>query len=130
MKAQEQLLAFYEQWRLFTEEEGNAIRAEAWQDVQQFQTAKHRLKDRIVHASETLEAEMGNGTPSWHEMERQVRSVVEDLIVLETRNGEWLAEKRSEAEGKQKDLVKSGRNLRQLHQAYVQTSDAAWNSYS
>ena len=76
MSPADELFALYEQWRRLTEDEGKAIEAGAWTQVEHYQSAKSRLQPRIVEVSQRLEA-------ATHE--EQFRPIVEQLMELELR---------------------------------------------
>ncbi len=120
----------YERWATLTEAEGQAIRSAAWPQVSRLQDEKHSLQGQIVNASERLQAEMDCTSAQWKTVEQTIRSVIERLIVMETRNGEILVAKRLEAEEERRDLDRTDQNLRKVHRAYGSSRNATWNSYS
>lgn len=121
MNPADELSMRYQQWRNLSENEGGAIEAGAWTSVEQFQTAKARLQPRIVELSERLDA-------ATHE--RRFRKVVEELVQLERHNSALLQRQRQDAQGKQQDLDRASRHLRQLHKSYVPPAHTHWQSYS
>lgn len=121
MTPAEELSGLYAQWRTLTEEEGAAIESGAWNQVEQYQSAKARLQPRIVEVSERVETVL-------HAL--QFRPLVEDLMALERRNSSRLRESRQAAELQKQDLDKSSRNLRQLHKTYAPSARTHWHSYS
>lgn len=116
-----ELAALYEQWRILTEEEGRAIGAEAWTDVEHCQSAKSRLQPRIIEVSGRLDIEAHN---------HQFRQVLRELMELERRNSDLLRERRATADRTREALDRSSRNLRQLHSSYVPPCKSLWQSYS
>lgn len=114
MSARNRLASLYEEWRLMSESEGDAIRTLAWQRVEHCQNVKADLREKILHAVETA----GHGLSSPEEMRRQFRPVIEHLIGLEVRNSELLAIERNKLEVEREDLNRSQRTIRQLHGSY------------
>ncbi len=129
MSAHDDLLGVYEQWRTWSEAEGEAIQAGAWPQVARCQDAKLKLQSRILTATEAWQSENPNrgqeGT-----VDPQVRRVVSELILLEVRNSEWVAEQRRQAHRDRDQLGQSRRNLRQIQRAYAASPRALWQSYS
>ena len=130
MNSQETVNALYEDWRILSETEGSAITAADWDRVNECQDEKQRLQNRIIQATEALQKEAVAQGLNPKRTERGLRPIVERLIALELRNQELLASKRQAAEMEKAELERSGRNLRQVHQAYGGARDAAWESYS
>jgi hypothetical protein len=128
MEPSDQLLRLFEQWRLLTEAEGEAIRISAWWKVGECQDAKCHLQNEIVLANDRLQNESPRG--AWTKHENEVREAVGKLILLESRNGEWLAEQRRLADAQSHQLQQSERNLRQIHKAYAPQRSVSWQSYS
>jgi hypothetical protein len=121
MNAMSELAALYEQWRSLTDDEGKAIEAAAWIQVEQYQTAKGRLQPRITEVIQRLDAVV---------LEREFRPVVEELMRLEQRNSALLQRQRSAAERQRQELARASRNLRQIHKSYVPPVRTHWHSYS
>ena len=117
----DELAALYEQWRTLTEDEGRAIAAEAWTNVEHCQNAKARLQSRIIEVSQRLDADTHD---------RQFKPVLDALMDLERRNDALLRERRNTAERARETLDRSSRNLRQLHKSYVPPVRTLWQSYS
>lgn len=124
------LLELYRQWHELTGAEGQAIRAAAWNRVEQFQETKYRLQPRILEALETLQSEVSLSGADSEQVERELRSVVSTLISGEKLNVDLLGEQRASLEGSLSELNRSTRNLRQVHRAYSGPPAAAWHSYS
>jgi hypothetical protein len=129
MSAHDDLLDLYEQWRTWSETEGEAIKAGAWPQVAQCQDAKLKLQSRILTATEVWQSEdpkrRQEGT-----VDPQVRRVVGELILLEVRNSEWVSEQRRQANRERDQLHQSRRNLRHIQKAYAASPGARWQSYS
>lgn len=121
MSSADELSALYEQWRGLTQDEGEAIEAGAWANVEQFQAAKARLQPRITEVSQRLDA-------AAHE--RQFRAVVDELMQLERRNSALLQRQRKAAEQQKQELDRASRTLRQIHKSYIPPARTHWHSYS
>jgi len=121
MNPTQELCELFQQWRLLTEEEGGAITAGAWDQVEHFQSAKARLQPRITEISERVEAEVH---------ERQFRPVMDELMLMERRNDALLQAKRREAKEQEHTLDRTQRNLRQIQKSYIPPSRTHWQSYS
>lgn len=130
MSARNELLDLYSQWRTWTDAEADAIRAAAWPQVNRCQNAKLRLQERILSATEQwhLEARLGGARETG--VDPQVRRIVDELILLELRNGELVDSARRRARQQEDELDRSRRNLRQLQRAYAPSREALWQSYS
>lgn len=129
MSAHHDLLTIYHEWRNWTLREGEAIRCGDWNRVHSCQNAKLELQDRIIRSTQTARTELTRSGGNWAEVEAQVRREVSALIDLEHQNGEFLAQKRSEALAEQADLDRSTRQLRQIR-SYAPVVRSAWSSYS
>src|SRR5687767_8289793 len=130
MSACAKLLDSYQEWRRCTHAEGEAILEGDWPKVKRCQATKTELQPRIL--KETLEAQKecerdGINRPAF---DRQVRSLVNELIYLETRNGEMLAEQKTSLRTEYDALERSGRNLNRIHKQYATGAASAWESYS
>jgi hypothetical protein len=131
MSARSDLLSLYIEWRKLTESEGLAIRSANWLEVQHFQDAKFQLQAQIVSATELVHAELARDPRHTPEVNHEFRSLLAELIQLEQRNSQWLADQRRNAEAEMAAIDKTSRNLRQVHKAYHQVQGAAaWHSYS
>lgn len=122
MNADHRLAALYEEWRLTTESEGDAIRSLAWERVAHCQRFKAELREKLV---EILDG-AGMGVESAEQVRRKFQPVLEHLIGLELRNNEWLATERLKLEGEQGDLNRSQRVMRQLQGTYGSSLAAAY----
>ena len=121
MNPADELAALYAQWRSLSDEEGAAIDASAWVQVEQFQLAKARLQPRITEVSQRLDA----GTHR-----QQFDPVLQELMQLERRNAALLQQQRERTEQQLQDLDRSSRHLRQLQKSYVSPAQMQWQSYS
>lgn len=130
MSAQANLLDLYQDWRRWTESEREAILANDWRQVRLCQGAKQELQPRILRETQNAQQEClqtGNDRTS---LDKSVRKVVNELIYLETRNGEFIAEQRHAAEVELDTLERSGRNLSKIQKHYAPGGLPAWESYS
>ncbi len=125
MNTEDRLLQLYDQWRVFTESEREAIHASDWVKVTAAQAEKQRLQEEIMLAGEAAAdpARMRPPTP-------RLQAVGEHLILLERENAAALADKRRAMELEQHGLDQTSRNLQQVHRAYAQGREPAWQSYS
>ncbi|MBI3415590.1 MAG: hypothetical protein HY043_09780 [Verrucomicrobia bacterium] len=130
MSCQQTIHALYEDWRVLSETEGEAISAGDWERVNGCQDQKQHLQNRIIKATEALQNEAVAQGVNPKRTERGLRPIVERLIALELRNQELLSAKRQTADAEKAELERSERNLRQVHQSYGGTREAAWESYS
>ena len=123
MNPEDDLLALYEEWRIVTAAETDAIHTEAWTRVNQCQETKQRLQDRIL---ETTDRRQGQGTVD----ELELRKIVDHLAALEMQNKMTLARKQERVRQQQTDLETSERTLHRLHRAYAPGGRTGWHSYS
>ena len=124
------LRAYYEQWRSLTEAEGEAIRGGLWQQVDQLQETKRQLQQLILGATRELRAECARSGVDAAAVERQLHSLVEQLVQLESRNGQSLAEQLHQTHTQLQQLDTAGRNLNQIRRAYSPVREANWESFS
>jgi hypothetical protein len=130
MSAQANLLDLYRDWRTWTESECEAIQAGDWRRVKACQVKKAELQPRILRETQEAQTEcVANGVDR-SAMEKKVRSVVNELIYLETRNGEFIADQHSRTEQELAEMDRSGRNLSRIQKIYAPGAAAAWESYS
>jgi hypothetical protein len=130
MSARTELFAAYEEWRRWTELEGQAIEASNWARVRACQDAKQRLQPRLICGNDQARRECDRLGLSRGDMEREVRRVIGELILLESHNGEVLAQQRGHAEAERSELDRTHGNLRRLHHSYGGRREAAWSSFS
>ena len=130
MSACATLLELYQEWRKWTEAEGEAILGNDWRKVLRCQAAKADLQPRILKQTEDAQAECARDGIDRRAFDKQVRSRVNELIYLETRNGEFLAEQKQIAHAEFGALERSGRNLPRIQRRYAPGTAAAWESYS
>ena len=124
------LVALYEEWRVLSEEEAQAINFAAWSQVNQCQDAKRELQDKIIQAADRLQKHAPCQSLDQKQIACEVRERLAHLIALERRNQELLNAQRGKAQKQKTILDKSQQNLRQVHRAYVSMRNPVWNSYS
>lgn len=130
MSAQANLLQLYQDWRSWTEEEREAISAGDWRRVKVCQGAKNDLQPKILRETEEAQVEWRRLGVDRKSVEKQLRSVVNELIYLETRNGEFIAEQREFAKLEFARLEQAGRNLSKIQKHYAGEHSVGWESYS
>lgn len=121
MSAGDELAELFRQWRSLTEQEGCAIAAGAWLQVDGFQSAKARLQPRISELTQRLEPGVHDST---------FRPLIEELMRLERQNGALLQTKRTTVEEQQQSLDRTQRNLRHIQKSYLPPARMHWQSYS
>lgn len=129
MNARNRLFDTYAEWRRWTVEEGDAIKASDWPRVRTCQRAKLDLQPRIIRCTEDARSETHTAGDNWGEVEKRLRREVADLIEMETRNGQTLAQIRCKARTEQAELDRSSRQLKQIR-SYAPVTPTAWSSYS
>jgi uncharacterized protein (DUF3084 family) len=130
MSAQADLLQLYQDWRSLTEQEREAIEEGDWRRVHKCQSAKSELQPRIVRQTQETHDEWNRFGVDRSQLEKQVRSVVNELIYLETLNGEFIAEQRRRAQAEFDQLNQSSRKLGKVQKSYTPNAPFAWESYS
>ena len=130
MSARVNLLRLYQDWRGWTEAERESILANDWRQVKICQAAKHNLQARIVQQTEQAQVECDDDDAERAAFDKQIRSLVNELIYLETRNGEFITEQRRATEAELDGLQRSNRTLGKIHKRYAPDSASAWESYS
>src|SRR4051812_46668887 len=98
MPARANLLRLYQDWRNWTDAEREAILANDWRQVKICQAAKHDLQTRILQETEEAQDESAEDSADRVAFDKQIRSLINELIYLETRNGEFIAEQRGAAQ--------------------------------
>jgi hypothetical protein len=127
MDAHRQLFQAYADWRAWTEDERAGILVADWERVSLCQSEKSRLQEVIIKLTHELRSGSDGTDPLF---ERHLRLIVDELIILETNNGEIIALQREKAEAEKNDLSQSARTLRKIQQGYAPPRSAAWQSYS
>jgi hypothetical protein len=130
MSAFAQLQNLYEEWRRLTRKEGAAIQTSNWTEVSACQTAKQVLQIQIIRCSEEFQSEPAKDATQWSALEKSLRAQVNELIMMETQNGQWLSEVRQAAEAEFAVLTRSEHNLHRVQNTYGSTQSAQWQSFS
>jgi hypothetical protein len=130
MSAQTTLLELYQDWRTWTETEREAISDGDWRRVKTCQSAKSELQPRILRQTEQAQIEWLQLGIDRKSMEKQLRSVVNELIYLESRNAEFIADQRATAQEEFNRLDGSRRNLSKIQKHYAGEHAVGWESYS
>ena len=130
MSAQANLLQLYKDWRALTEDEREAIEEGDWRRVRVCQGAKAQLQPEIVRATERTHSEWRQSGIDSAILEKQVRSAVNELIYLESRNGEFITEQRRAAQAEFEQLDQSVRTVGKIQKSYAPSAPIAWETYS
>ena len=130
MSAQADLLAAYANWRTWTEAEGEAIQSADWRRVAECQSAKYQLKPQINRLNLAAQREWPLDCAERTCYERAVRSVIGELIQLETKNGETLAGQHQAALARKQEINCSQSNLQRIKNSYSKMPSTAWTSFS
>ena len=128
--AQSHLLELYQEWRKHTETERDAISEGDWRRVKACQKAKSELQPKIVKKTEEAHAEWLRLGIDRKAMEKQLRSVVNELIYLENANAQFVAELRKSGGEELETLTRSGRTLSKIQKHYTTDAPVGWESYS
>lgn len=129
MHSASQLWELYEEWKRLTITEGAAITASNWSEVRRCQTNKKQLQPRIIQLTEICKKECT--TPAEIEqIDSRVRSYVNDLIQLESRNNQVLQDRLQLLAQERVEMDRTASRLRQIHKTYVPPPQAVWDSYS
>lgn len=130
MSARLDLLELYEQWRIWTRREGEAIEQGIWAQVNLCQDAKLKLQLDIVSVTDRWHREaqaQGKPPPTG---DAQLRRVLDELIRMEMHNADVLADKRKQATVERDSMEQSKSRLRGIAKAYAPSREALWQSYS
>lgn len=130
MTATENLFAAYLAWRQLADNEGQAIRAGDWTQVQQCQESLRKLQPEILRHTQDARADWQTNESELTEREDQLRRVIGELIELERRNSSWLSEARSAADAEWMALQQTGNTLRQVQRSYAPPRAPVWTSFS
>lgn len=117
-------------WQHLTKEEGAAIAAADWRQVDQIEAVKEHLQQDIITAEQALQKTANQRGDDPSAVRREFHEIVEVSLQLESRNHELLAAQMRQARSRFLELRQTGHNLRQLHQAYARQPNSVWQSYS
>jgi hypothetical protein len=118
MSARNQLFDAYAEWRAFTITEGEAMRDSDWPRVEQCQEAKKQLQPAVTRLTGAVQYEWAAAGRDPAELQKDMRAVIGELIVMETQNGAIMAEKRQEAEAKRIEFRSARLNLQRIRGSY------------
>lgn len=130
MSAKDRLFAAYDQWRDWSEKEGEAIRISNWPTVRECQRAKMELQPQILRFTENSRTEHQQTGADWSGTEVALRKQVAELIALEMRNNDLLHEVRQTAQAEMLEISRNRRSVKQVHRSYAAPGASAWASYS
>ena len=123
------LWELYEEWKRLTSAEGAAISSSDWSEVRRCQTAKKQLQPRIIRQSESAKAECLTNVDH-EELESQIRSYVNQLILLETQNNDILQSRLALLAKERSEVERTSVRLRKIHKSYAPERGPAWDRYS
>ena len=124
------LLGLYERWRRLTELEGEGICLGDWSKVAGCQKTKEAVQEQILDAAHAWRTQAGPENANRNEVEHALNNLIDHLLALERRNGEWLQTRREATQLQKAELEKASRNLHQVQKAYVSGQQPLWHSYS
>src|SRR5215470_8110006 len=130
MTARHTLMSLYEAWRLQTETEGEAIRAQDWTKVDACQQAKQDLQPLIQDWTGAARREQAANGQGQQALERELRTLLQQLMQAERRNQKWLSQHGAALQSRRTQLQQSAGNLRRVRQSYVARPYTMWESYS
>jgi len=119
----------YEEWKRLTHAEGTAIHASDWAQVRRCQNAKKELQPKIIRLSESAKAECLTNVDH-EELETQIRSYVNQLIILETQNNSILQARLQNLANERSEAERTTARLRKVHKSYAPERGVIWDRYS
>jgi len=129
MQAVEQLWQAYQEWKRFTEQEGIALQRADWPAVQKAQKRKRELQSEIVRLTDYIKANLSSSIEQEH-FNARLRGIVNELILLETRNNANVGASIQAAQEEKRTLDATSNRLRQVHNRYVGSRAAVWQNLS
>jgi hypothetical protein len=132
MSAEQQLHEAYKEWRRLSETEGEAIRTRNWLLVADCQKALQQLQPLIFRHTGAAQEEWTRLGLDRAARENQLRTLVTELIEIESRNRELLQRMQQEAQAQVGQLERASHTLRQVQRFYAPPASqpAAWTSFS
>ena len=124
-----QLWDLYHEWKRLTESEGMAILTSNWSEVHRCQKAKQDLQPEIIRLTDQAKKELASASAR-SDFEGRIRQVVNELILLESRNSTNLQQQVSHGQRERAQLDMTSQRLRQVRQSYVPKSGPMWDQYS
>jgi hypothetical protein len=125
----ERLWDVYNEWKALTEQEGRAIRDADWTRVHERQQQKRSLQSEIIHLTGQIHADFRSKSDEAN-FDARLRGIVNELLLLETRNNATLQGSIDTVREQRRDLDATSNRLRQLHARYVPNRAAAWENFS
>ena len=120
----------YAEWRRLAEAEGRAIRSGNWKFVAECQQALSQLRPLIDELTSQLRQQIPSSDPDTCPRKQLTRATILELIELQRRNLNSLEQRRQRLSAHIENLMRSGRNLREIQRSYATPATAAFNSYS
>ncbi len=130
MSAQVKLMSLYEDWRAWTQVEGDAILTMDWARVAQCQDAKKELQAAIARRTQDARDELRLQGADQRILDGPLRAMVNELIGLEMRNQEYLSGQRVVLEKDRLEIEEGGRRVAKIHKSYTAPASAGWEQYS
>lgn len=124
-----QLWDLYHQWKNLTESEGMAILTSNWTEVRRCQKSKQDLQPEIIRLTGLAQKEIASAAAQ-SSFEERIRQVVNELILLESRNNSTLQTRMDQARQERHELDLTSNRLKQVHRSYVPQASPGWNHYS
>jgi hypothetical protein len=106
------------EWQRLSLQESAAIRAHDWKTVAACQELKAGLQPGM------------DNCPNQFPLPKFVRTLVDELTTLESRNRDWLQDQLASLRLEQTELEGSSRNLRRVRNSYGNSGSSHWESYS
>ena len=130
MSAKVKLLSLYEDWRTWSQVEGDAILTADWGRVEQCQGAKKELQGAIVRRTQDAREELRLQGGDPQVLDAPLRALVNELIGLEMRNQSYLGTQRVALENERNEVDEGSRRIAKIHKSYASPSSAGWEQYS
>jgi len=127
-EVEQQLMDLYQEWRELTHRERESILAQAWVNVQNYQTQKYHLQDKIVRSTDLLQRRFGDSV-GIQNFWNQVRRLVAELVQLEARNGELIGEHKARVQAELISVDRTRKSVSRLQRSYSLQGTASWSSY-
>ena len=124
-----QLTQLLEHWQGLTQAETQAIEREDWGAVARQQRLKAGLRPEINRLREQQPLKP-SAQPASSPEEQRLRQVLQEVMLLETRNSESLATKRQIRRQELRRLNQAAHHLHGARRAYGRTPQHCWQSYS
>jgi ElaB/YqjD/DUF883 family membrane-anchored ribosome-binding protein len=130
MSADHQLQEAYKEWRRLAETEGEAIRTRNWSLVADCQKALQRLQPAILRHTQDAQQEWKSLGLDGASKDEQFRSVIAELIQIESHNNALLQDLQQVAQRQLSQLDRASQTLRQVQRIYAPARPTVWSSFS